>query len=172
MCARARVYWHRLCTRRQIYARKSKKYSMDGNAQAEPCTRKLAWFRSATCMVGLHNLHGSARRSAWFSFRRCMVGLKKPASGIKNHARYPSLLASSRRLSAHALNHPILVFSLIFRHHGREGPSPQFPSYFSQPPRQEVFPSPLKLLRTSRLLIPRQVQHPRPQLWFIIWLLG
>ena len=50
---------------------------MDGNAQAQPCTRKLAWFRSATCMVGLRNLHGSARRSAWFRFQRCMVGLKR-----------------------------------------------------------------------------------------------
>ena len=53
---------------------------MDGNARAEPCTRKLAWFRSATCMVGLRNLHGSARRSAWFRFQRCMVGLKKGSS--------------------------------------------------------------------------------------------
>ena len=48
---------------------------MDGNAQAEPCTRKLAWFRSATCMVGLRNLHGSARRSAWLDFPKCMVQL-------------------------------------------------------------------------------------------------
>ena len=48
---------------------------MDGNARAEPCTRKLAWFRSATCMVGLHNLHGSARRSAWLDFPKCMVQL-------------------------------------------------------------------------------------------------
>ena len=64
----------RVCAK--IHVKKMKKFSMDGNAQAEPCTRKSAWFRSATCMVGLRNLHGSARRSAWFRFRRCMNGLK------------------------------------------------------------------------------------------------
>ena len=51
---------------------------MDGNARAEPCTRESAWFRSATCMVGLAQVHGSARRSAWFRFCRCMDGLKRP----------------------------------------------------------------------------------------------
>ena len=66
----------------RIHVRRPKKYSMDGDARAEPCTRKLAWFSSATCMVGLRNLHGSARRSAWFRFQRCMVGLKKALSGI------------------------------------------------------------------------------------------
>ena len=42
-----------LCAK--IHVRKLKKSSMDGNAQAETCTRKLAWFRSATCMDGLKN---------------------------------------------------------------------------------------------------------------------
>ena len=74
----------------KTHVRKLKKVSMDGNARAEPCTRESAWFRSATCMVGLRNLHGSALRSAWFSFCRCMDGLKKPDFSIKNHARYLS----------------------------------------------------------------------------------
>ena len=62
---------------------------MDGNTQAEPCTRKLAWFRSATCMDGLAQVHGWTFRSAWFRFRRCMDGLKKPDFGPINHACQP-----------------------------------------------------------------------------------
>ena len=58
--------------------KKMKKFSMDGNAQAEPCTRKSAWFRSATCMVPFGNLHGWTSQLAWFRFCRCMDGLKKP----------------------------------------------------------------------------------------------
>ena len=75
-CTHARAgYWRRDWRCRQIYARKSKKFSMDGNAEAEPCTRKLAWFSSETCMVGLRNLHGSTRQLAWLDFATCMVGL-------------------------------------------------------------------------------------------------
>ena len=59
----------------KIHVRKLKKKPMDGDARAQPCTRKLAWFRSATCMVGLRNLHGSARRNAWLDFPKCMVQL-------------------------------------------------------------------------------------------------
>ena len=81
-------YWRRPWRCRQIYVRKSKKYSMDGNAEAEPCTRKLAWFRSATCMVGLRNLHGSARRSAWFDFSKCMVPLPALHGWTKNATPY------------------------------------------------------------------------------------
>ena len=49
---------------------------MDGNAKAEPCTRKLAWFHSATSMDGLAQVHGWTFLSAWFSFRRSMDGHK------------------------------------------------------------------------------------------------
>ena len=50
---------------------------MDGHAEAEPCTRERAWFRSATSMDGLAQVHGWTFRSAWFRFRRCMDGLSK-----------------------------------------------------------------------------------------------
>ena len=111
----AERHWSRLHHRRQIYVRKPKKVSMDGNARAEPCTRKLAWFRSATCMVGLRNLHGSALRFPWFSFRHCMDRLENRNLQAQNDTSTcppcalvaPKLCegASSRRLSAHALNH-------------------------------------------------------------------
>ena len=97
---------------------------MDGNAKAEPCTRKLAWFHSATSMDGLAQVHGWTFRSAWFRFWRCMDGLKKPDFDLK-------IMLVIRRKS------------------------------IPQPPRQEVLPPPLKLRRTSRLLIPRQLQHPQ-----------
>ena len=70
----------------KIYVKKLKKYSMDGNAKAEPCTRERAGFRSATSMDGLAQVHGWTFRSAWFRFRRCMDGLKKPDFGPKRHA--------------------------------------------------------------------------------------
>ena len=70
----------------KIHVRKSKKYSMDGNARAKPCTRKLAWFHSRTCMVGLRNLHGSARASAWLDVQDCMVQLPALHRWTKNRA--------------------------------------------------------------------------------------
>ena len=66
---------------------------MDGNAEAEPCTRELAWFHSATCMDGLAQVHGWTFRSAWLRFRRCMDGLSKRDLGAeKTHPR-PTALA-------------------------------------------------------------------------------
>ena len=55
--ARARAYYigAEIVLRAKIHARKLKKSSMDGNVKAEPCTRKLTWFRSTTCMDGLKN---------------------------------------------------------------------------------------------------------------------
>ena len=79
---------------------------MDGNVRAEPCTHKSAWFRSATCMVGLAQVHGWTSRSAWFGFRRCMVGLENRNLQAKNDTPTRPPCASSRRLSAQALNHP------------------------------------------------------------------
>lgn len=58
------------------YVRKPKKSSMDGHAEAEPCTRERAWLDVATSMDGLAQVHGWTFRSAWFRFRRCMDGLK------------------------------------------------------------------------------------------------
>ena len=58
------------------YVRKPKKSSMDGHAEAEPCTRERAWLDFATSMDGLAQVHGWTSRSAWFRFRRCMDGLK------------------------------------------------------------------------------------------------
>ena len=74
----------------KTHVRKLKKVSMDGNARAEPCTRESAWFRSATCMVGLAQVHGSARRSAWLRFRRCMVGLSK--RGLRTKMTLPKTI--------------------------------------------------------------------------------
>ena len=49
----------------KTHVRKLKKVSMDGNVRAEPCTRKLAWLDSTTCMVPLAEVHGSAFVVAW-----------------------------------------------------------------------------------------------------------
>ena len=101
---------------------------MDGNARAEPCTRKLAWFRSATCMVGLRNLHGWTPQLAWFSSPKCMVQLT-----ALHGWTFKTWFVSQN--DTHADHH--------------------------SPPRQEVLPPPLKLRRTSRVLILRQILHPR-----------
>ena len=57
------------------HVRKLKISSMDGSAEAQPCARQRAWFNSATCMVGLRNLHGCTRASAWLGLQDCMVQL-------------------------------------------------------------------------------------------------
>ena len=58
------------------YVRKPKKSSMDGHAEAELCTRELAWLDFATSMDGLAQVHGWTFRSAWFRFCHCMDGVK------------------------------------------------------------------------------------------------
>ena len=83
---------------------------MDGNAQAEPCTRKLAWFRSATCMVGLTQVHGWTFRSAWFRFRRCMDGLENRNRRDKMSRLIGRLaLRLNRRLQLLFQHHPALT---------------------------------------------------------------
>ena len=59
-------------------------------------TSQLAWFRSPKCMVGLPEVHGSASAVAWLDLKTAIYRPKM--------TRPPC--ASSRRLSAHALNHP------------------------------------------------------------------
>ena len=65
------------------YVRKQKKSSMDGHAEAEPCTRERAWLDFATSMDGLAQVHGWTFRSAWLRFRRSMDGLKNHDSRNK-----------------------------------------------------------------------------------------
>ena len=89
---------------------------MDGDARAEPCTRKLAWFSSATCMVGLRNLHGSARRSAWFRFQRCMVGLKKALPGIATLNTQPIYVHRLRQGCDTRTSHPAIAELRKVRH--------------------------------------------------------
>ena len=89
-------------------------------------------MHTQTCMVPLGNLHGWTRASAWFRSPKCMVPL--PAlHGWTQKARFwhQKVMLAIHRKS------------------------------IAQPSRQEVLPPPLKLRRTSRVLILRQVQHPR-----------
>ena len=97
-----------LCAK--IHVKKLKKSSMDGNAQAEPCTRKLAWFRLATSMDGRAQVHGWTFRSAWFRFRRCMDGLENRNRRDRMSRLIDHLaLRLNRRLQLLFQHHPALT---------------------------------------------------------------
>ena len=101
--------------------------------------RKFQWMETRKRNHARANLHGSTRQLAWMDSRKCMVGLSEVhgcASGVA-WMDFQSAIWAPKRHTQH--------------------PAPPK----SQPPRQEVLPPPLKLRRTSRVLVPRQVQHPR-----------
>ena len=94
--------------------------------------RTSGTMHTRKCMVPLGNLHGWTRASAWFRSPKCMV----PLPALHGWTQKDRFWHQKVMLAIHRKS-------------------------IAQPSRQEVLPPPLKLRRTSRVLILRQVQHPR-----------